>query len=173
MPGGPRSTPSGVRPYSGGRSESRSGPAGGRVPKPRSPPVSEARPGSASRAESPAFQAPRKPVRAARRKPRPTLAVVRKRAVRGAEVRLKSRRRRTSAGAAGGFRSVSDLGCRFKAHGPSFGFTKREAQRYGNLPEPGIFGFSSRPNPGIGCHRPNVRVNRTRPSQSLTEATKL
>jgi hypothetical protein len=24
------------------------------------------------------------------------------------------------------------------------------------------FGFSSRPNPGIGCHRPNVQVNRTR-----------
>jgi hypothetical protein len=82
-PGGPRSTPSGARRYSGGRSEPRSDPVGVRAPKPRSPPVSESRPGPASRAESPAFQVPRKPVRAARRKPRPTVACVRKRAAGG------------------------------------------------------------------------------------------
>jgi hypothetical protein len=33
---------------------------------------------------------------------------------------LKTRRRRTAAGAAGGFRSVSDPGCRFKARRQSF-----------------------------------------------------
>jgi hypothetical protein len=78
--------------YAAVRGEPRSGPAGGRVPKPRSPPVSEARPGSAFRAESPAFQAPRKPVRAARRKPRPTLAGVRRLAVSGLEARLDTQR---------------------------------------------------------------------------------
>jgi hypothetical protein len=68
--------------YSAGRGESQGDPAGVRVPKPRMPLVSESRPGPVSRTENPAFQAPRKPVRAARQKPRSTAAFVRKRAVR-------------------------------------------------------------------------------------------
>jgi hypothetical protein len=83
---------------------------------------------------------------------RRTLAFVRKQALRGLEVGLKARRRRTAAARPGDFGPLPIRCRRFKAHDPSFGFTKREAPRYENPPEPKRFGFIPRLNPGIECH---------------------
>jgi hypothetical protein len=99
MPGGPRSTPSGVRPYSGGRSEPRRAPAGVHVRKPGIPPVFESRPGGTAYAAHAVFQCAQNANPAS--SPPADSRCCPKTGGEGYRVRLDTRRRRTAAVAAG------------------------------------------------------------------------
>jgi hypothetical protein len=141
-PGGPRSTLSGARRYSGGRSEPRSDPAGVRARKPWSPPVSESRPGGTAYAAHAVFQCAQNANPAS--SPPADSRCCPKTGGEGAEARLEIRRRRTAASAARRFRHVPGPAPPIQARGPGFQvsrFPERGVSRYGNLPEPRGFQF--------------------------------